>query len=104
MCPAGACACTDLARGHRTCGVPLSETVDRYDQRSCHTEYRNNDTGDCKADHLPAALMWRRRCIKRIGKPPVPQESVNRKPGSQEREANPENDVQVPQCWVGLPQ
>jgi hypothetical protein len=74
----------------------LSETVDRYDQGSCHTKYRNDDTGDCKADHLTATLMLLRRYIKHIAKSLVPQESVDRKPGAQEREANPEDDVQVP--------
>jgi hypothetical protein len=34
-----------------------SETVDRHDQRSCQAEYRDNDAGDRKADHLAASLM-----------------------------------------------
>jgi len=82
----------------RICAFRSSETVDRYDQRSGHTEYRNSHAGGRKADHLTAALMWVKRSIEHIGKLAVPQESVNRESGAQEREANPENDVQVPRC------
>jgi len=78
---------------HRT--FRLSETVDHYHQRSCHAKYSNNDTGHCKAAHL-TALMWRRRHIKNMGKPPVSLESINGKPGAQKREASPDNDVHVP--------
>jgi hypothetical protein len=88
----------------RTCDTRSSETVDRYDQRSGHTEYRNNHASGHKADHLTTALMWCERSIEHIGKLAVPQESVNRESGTQEREATPENDVQVPKCRVGFAQ
>jgi hypothetical protein len=44
-----------------------SETVDRYDQRSCHPEYRNGDAGQGKADHFTAMLMCRKRNIEHMG-------------------------------------
>jgi hypothetical protein len=88
----------------RICDTRSTETVGRYDQRSGHTEYRNSHASGHKADHLTGALMWCKRFIEHIGKLAVPQESVDRESGTQEREANPENDVQVSKCRAGLAQ
>jgi hypothetical protein len=95
---------TDLARCIGPATFRLTETVDRYDQRSGHTEYRNSDADDHKAERLTSARLWREEYIQSLGKLAVPQESVKRGSGAQEREANPENDVQVPQFWAGLAQ
>ena len=51
----------------------LAETVDRYDQRSGHTEYRNGDADGHKAGRLTGRWMWREEHIELTEKPAVPQ-------------------------------
>jgi arylsulfatase A-like enzyme len=94
----------DLSRRTEPASLPSGETVDRYDQGSCQAEHRNSGAGDRQADHLAAALKRRKGHTEATDKPAVSQESVDGESGAQEREANPENYIEVPQRWAGLAQ